>query len=602
MTQVERTDLGNRLVELSNNCRQNGILRYVQQATDNEPQRANGRNMVSNQQAVSREEPTQGDSTMLNSSQQSVLIVDDTPANLHLLSRMLSLRGYKVRAANSGARALAAIRANPPDLILLDIMMPEMNGYEVCEQLKTDEQTRDIPVIFISALDAMEDKIKAFTAGGVDYVTKPFQGKEVLARVKTHLALRRMQKNLEEKNVQLEQEIAERKRAERDLHRHTERLKILHEIDQSILAAQSPGTIALAAIGRIRQLIPCQRAIAMAITRTGQIETLAVDSSGAIKMEANADVYQEMFESQAIRKGWIQGCDDLETLPRRSPMLRTLYAEGVCSYIAVPLFIRGRLVGSLNLEADRPRAFTSDHIAIATEVAVLLAVAIRQAQLHEETQQERQKSDALLLNILPVRVANDLKETGKAAPQNFENVTVCLSDIVGFTDISSQYEPALLISELNELFTAFDNIMEKNQCERIKTVGDAYMAVCGMPEENENHAHNIVQSAIEIIEYLHDRNERSEIKWQVRIGIHSGEVVGGVVGIKKYVYDVFGDAVNTAARMESHSEPMRVNVSESTYSIVKDEFHFTEREAIAVKGKGKMRMYFVDDSQSKNGV
>jgi len=552
--------------------------------------------MVSDQQAVPREEPTQGDSTTLNSSQQSVLIVDDTPANLHLLSRMLSLRGYKVRAANSGTRALAAIRANPPDLILLDIMMPEMNGYEVCEQLKTDEQTRDIPVIFISALDAMEDKIKAFTAGGVDYVTKPFQGKEVLARVKTHLALRSMQKNLEEKNVQLEQEIAERKRAERDLHRHAERLKILHEIDQSILAAQSPGTIALAAIGRIRQLIPCQRAIAMAITRTGQIETLAVDSSGAIKMEANADVYQEMFESQAIRKGWIQGCDDLETLPRRSPMLRTLYAEGVCSYIAVPLFIRGRLVGSLNLEADRPRAFTSDHIAIATEVAVLLAVAIRQAQLHEETQQERQKSDALLLNILPVRVANDLKETGKAAPQNFENVTICLSDIVGFTDISSQYEPAFLISELNELFTAFDNIMEKNQCERIKTVGDAYMAVCGMPAENENHAHNIVQSAIEIIKYLHDRNERSETKWQIRVGIHSGEVVGGVVGIKKYVYDVFGDAVNTTARMESHSEPMRVNVSESTYSIVKDEFHFTEREAIEVKGKGKMRMYFVDDS------
>ena len=134
----------------------------------------------------------------------SILIVDDTPANLRLLSHMLIQRGYKARAVTSGARALAAIAAHPPDLILLDIMMPGMNGYEVCERLKADVQTCDIPIIFLSALDATRDKVKAFNEGGVDYVTKPFQPQEVLARVETHLALRHLQKDLQQKVAELD--------------------------------------------------------------------------------------------------------------------------------------------------------------------------------------------------------------------------------------------------------------------------------------------------------------------------------------------------------------------------------------------------------------
>ena len=154
---------------------------------------------MSKQRSVLQKEPA----ALQNSSKGTILIVDDTPANLHLLSRMLTQRGHKARAVNSGARALAAIEANHPDLILLDIMMPEMSGYEVCEKLKADEHTRDIPIVFISALDATENKIKAFTAGGVDYITKPFQIEEVSARVKAHLTLRNMQKQLQASNTEL---------------------------------------------------------------------------------------------------------------------------------------------------------------------------------------------------------------------------------------------------------------------------------------------------------------------------------------------------------------------------------------------------------------
>jgi len=147
----------------------------------------------------------------------SILIVDDTRFNLRLLTKILSEAGYTVRPVPDGPLALSSATAQPPDLILLDIVMPRMSGYEVCEQLKADERTSDIPVIFISALDELPDKVKGFSLGGVDYITKPFQADEVLARVRTHLTLRNLQKQLEEKNRRLEQEIIERKRVEDSL-------------------------------------------------------------------------------------------------------------------------------------------------------------------------------------------------------------------------------------------------------------------------------------------------------------------------------------------------------------------------------------------------
>lgn len=205
---------------------------------------------------------------------------------------------------------------------------------------------------------------------------------------------------------------------------------------------------------------------------------------------------------------------------------------------------------------------------------------------------EKDKSEKLLLNTLPVKVVNELKEFGKSEPQLFENVTVFFSDIVGFTEKANLLEPGILISELNDIFTGFDEIAMKNSCERIKTIGDAYLCVCGMPVPDPNHAYNIVKSAIEMIDFIKKRNEMSVHKWNIRVGVNSGSVIGGIVGVRKYIYDVFGDAVNTASRMESNSLPMKINISESTYNLVKDRLEFTDRGEVEVKGKGKLRMFF----------
>jgi len=251
-----------------------------------------------------------------------------------------------------------------------------------------------------------------------------------------------------------------------------------------------------------------------------------------------------------------------------------------------------------NEQVKRQKQFLQFAIAGGIFIAILALVLLRgflhKKRVNKIITAEKKKSDELLLNTLPAKIVEDLKVFGKTEPENFENVTVYFSDVVGFTNLSTGLDPKFLIEELSDIFTAFDDIMMKNSCERIKTIGDAYLAVCGMPEANPQHAELMVKSAIEIVDYLKKRNQNSQIEWKIRVGIHTGKVVGGVVGVRKYIYDVFGDTINTASRMESNSEPMRINVSHITHDLLKNKFQFTERGTMEVKGKGKMDMFFVD--------
>jgi adenylate cyclase len=155
-------------------------------------------------------------------------------------------------------------------------------------------------------------------------------------------------------------------------------------------------------------------------------------------------------------------------------------------------------------------------------------------------------------------------------------------------------QPGHLISELNDLFTGFDAIFAADGCERIKTIGDAYLAVCGMDQNRPNPSASIVLAALQVLDFLNQRNRQSPVRWEIRIGVHTGKVVGGIVGTRKFLYDVFGDTVNTASRMESNSLPMRINVSETTWDDIREQFCFTDRGYLDVKGKGPTKMYFVE--------
>lgn len=362
----------------------------------------------------------------------SILVVDDKPDNVRLLSTILTEQGYQVRKALNGQRAIATVLEFPPTLILLDVMMPEMNGYEVCAQLKASPKTSSIPVIFLSALDNVLDKVKAFDVGAVDYITKPFQAKEVLARVANQLTIQSQQKQLQEQTQQLEE-----------------------------------------LVGRLQN---------------------------------------EIKERQVA------------------------------------------------------------------ELALRLS---------------QKKSDHLLLNILPAAIIENLKKGEGAAAERFDSATVLFADLVDFTSLATRVSPLELVNFLNQIFSKFDQLTEKHDLEKIKTSGDAYMVAGGVPVPRADHAEAIANMALDMLEAIaHFKTDTGEL-FQIRIGIHTGPVVAGVIGTKKFSYDLWGDTVNVASRMESQGLPGYIQVTTDIYEQLKDRYVFEERGAIAVKGKGETIVYWL---------
>ena len=211
-----------------------------------------------------------------------------------------------------------------------------------------------------------------------------------------------------------------------------------------------------------------------------------------------------------------------------------------------------------------------------------------------ELQREKERVERLLLNVMPKSVYEEMKDYGTVTPQLFENATILMLDFAGHTEKDIAQDPASLVTELNDIFTVFDRISDLFGCERIRTVGDAYMAVSGLPEVTQDHAHNIARVALRMLRYIERRNSAHPEAWHCRIGINTGPVVGSLVGIQKYVYDIFGPGVNLAARMESLSEPMRITISENTYQLIKDDFVCSERGEFEVKGFGEKTLYFLE--------
>jgi class 3 adenylate cyclase len=276
------------------------------------------------------------------------------------------------------------------------------------------------------------------------------------------------------------------------------------------------------------------------------------------------------------------------------------------SILCVPVLNAGRSVGVLYLENNLTTgAFTRERVGLLMLLSGQIAVSLDNAMLYENLEQkvvertaeldmEKSRSDDLLHNILPAETAAELKRNGRAEARYYDRVTVLFTDFEGFTELAATLTPVDLVRELDECFNAFDVIVAKHGVEKIKTIGDAYMAVGGLPVPNSTHPEDVVQAALEMRDFIADRRRRGGASLGVRIGIHTGPVVAGIVGTKKFQYDVWGDTVNTAARMQSSGAVDHVNISLATHDFLGGRFKCVARGELEAKGKGKLAMFFVD--------
>jgi adenylate cyclase len=207
-----------------------------------------------------------------------------------------------------------------------------------------------------------------------------------------------------------------------------------------------------------------------------------------------------------------------------------------------------------------------------------------------EIELEKERVERLLLNMMPKSVYQEFKTFGVVTPQLYTDVTVVMLDFIGFTKMMTEVEPNLIVSELNDIFTAFDRISEHFGCERIKTMGDAYLAVCGMPDANPDHSRAIANCSIRFVRYLERRNKASALQWNCRVGIATGSVVGSVVGVQKYVYDIFGQAVNLASRLQLFAEPMSIVTHDKIKGALVEQFALSDLGRHEVRGMGEMRL------------
>jgi adenylate cyclase len=341
-----------------------------------------------------------------------ILVVDDNASNRVVLERRLAREGHQVTTAANGAAALELVGNKTFDLILLDLIMPGMSGFEVLRRLKAAEHTNDIPVIIISALDELDSVVRCIEAGAEDYLTKPFNPTLLRARI------------------------------------------------------------------------------------------------GA-----------------SLEKKWLR---------------------------------------------DREKKFVAD------------------------LEQEKARSETLLLNILPQSIVDRMRNGEKVIADTINEATILFCDLVGFTTLSAELTAERTIDFLSRIFSAFDSLAADHGVEKIKTIGDAYMVAAGVPKAQCDHAERIAALAPRMLDAVSAIAETTGLKLEARIGIHTGPITAGVIGTHKFVYDVWGDTVNTASRMESHSLPGRIQISAATRAALGDRFKLRRRGVIEIKGKGTMETYFLD--------
>jgi len=468
------------------------------------------------------------------------------------------------------------------DLILLVIKDNFFEELSVIEKLKQNEARQDIPLIVIDESPfPIPNNIKlAFQSGATDYIKGSPEDIELLSRIKNQLRnFKRMSEVLEESAVHKE-----------TLGLMDRLILFMDKADNSFVIFDSEGEIEWVNEGFNRlygySIDEFKRKFGRTVYDASKNSEIGKKVARCIETQKSVNYVAEC----QIRSGeykWIQ--------TTFTPVLSG--SGSVEQFIAIETDITRlkETEEALNQKNEYMMALTN-HLKSANTLLEQQQKEINQQ--NKAIEEERKKSEDLLLNIFPFEVARQLKSKGEAKPRSFKRTTVMFLDFVNFSNITQELSPADLVDKLDSYFTRFDDVVEKHFVEKIKTIGDAYMCVGGLPLRNRSNPFNVVLAGLEMQKIVKDLREQTRtvngLEWNCRIGIHTGSVMAGVVGKKKYIYDIWGHTVNIAARMQQESENGLVNVSGDTYEVIKDYFECTYRGKIAMKRVGDADMYFVN--------
>ncbi len=383
-------------------------------------------------------------------------------------------------------------------------------------------------------------------------------------------------------------------------------LQLTHEINEGLLLDE----ILARAYETLRSVIPCSRlGIALladdgqtAYTRWVRSDSPEVRLGAGYSAPIRGSSLQRIIESQEPRI-----INDLEEYLQEHPQsesTRLMIAEGIRSSLTCPLIAMGKPVGFAFFSSRRRDSYRAVHVDMFKLIAGHFAVVVDKGNTYQQTLQEKERSESLLLNVMPARIADRLRSGEETIAECLPDVTVLFADIVDFTDIASSLSPECVVGVLHDVFGQCDRLCDRYGVEKIKTVGDEYMAISGPSVADGNGPLvSVAELALDMLGSVGRVRYPDGRPVRIRIGIHTGPVVAGVIGQKKFAYDIWGDTVNVASRMESTGEPGRIHVTEAVYSRLREEFLFECRGEVEVKGKGGMATYFLDAKrQSPDGA
>jgi len=406
------------------------------------------------------------------------------------------------------------------------------------------------------------------------------------------------------------------------LNEKNENLSMLMESARSIMAEKGIDNLLLLIMGSVTSVMSADRSTLFLVDEQKQeIWSRVAQGTSEIRVPLGHGI-----AGHVARSGNIVNIPDAYEDSRFNREFDQKTGYRTRSILCMPVYDpRQNIIGAIQvLNKLDGTAFSKENEDLLAAFSSLAGISLANAKAYEELEKERdlleirvkertkdleasrKKSDELLLNILPASIADELKENGVAAPRQYNSVSVMFTDFKGFTLIAEKKTPEELISELDSSFQYFDSLLDKYNLEKIKTIGDAYMCAGGIPESNNSHPLEITLAALELQRYMlkmeQEKKTGKDFYWELRLGIHTGPVIAGVVGKKKFAYDIWGDTVNTASRMESSGEPGKVNISSSTYELVKEYFNCVHRGQIAAKNKGNIDMYFVESIKKEYSV